>query len=58
MLSFQLVEKLSVKAPDGPTKMKLLTKIAEDHNVKWEPKSFGETDTKPSQDSQVCFVQL
>ncbi|CAJ2636585.1 unnamed protein product [Trifolium pratense] len=45
-----LVEKLSVKAPDGPTKIKILTAIAEEHNIKWEPKSFGEDDTKASQD--------
>ncbi|KAF7813907.1 dentin sialophosphoprotein-like isoform X1 [Senna tora] len=46
-----LVEKLSAKAPDGPTKIKILTAIAEEHNVKWEPKSFGESDAKSSQDS-------
>lgn len=48
-----LVEKLSAKAPDGPTKMKILAAIAEEHNIKWEPKSFGESDLKPAQDSQV-----
>lgn len=45
-----LIEKLSAKAPDGPTKIKILTAIAEEHNIKWEPKSFGETDAKFSQD--------
>ncbi|KAL1356515.1 hypothetical protein HN51_008521 [Arachis hypogaea] len=45
-----LVEKLSAKAPDGPTKIKILSAIAEEHNIKWEPKSFGENDVKPSQD--------
>ncbi|KAJ4846286.1 hypothetical protein Tsubulata_008808 [Turnera subulata] len=45
-----LVEKLSAKAPDGPTKIKILTAIAEEHNVKWEPKSFGEKDMKPPED--------
>ncbi|GAU48187.1 hypothetical protein TSUD_141760 [Trifolium subterraneum] len=48
--AIELVEKLSVKAPDGPTKIKILTAIAEEHNIKWEPKSFGEDDTKASQD--------
>lgn len=48
-----LVEKLSAKAPDGPTKIKILTAIAEEHNIKWEPKSFGETDVKSSQDLLV-----
>jgi vacuolar protein sorting-associated protein IST1 len=56
MLSLQLVEKLSAKAPDGPTKIKILTAIAEEHNIKWEPKSFGEDDTKASQDLLVGFV--
>ncbi|WJX30283.1 hypothetical protein P8452_18842 [Trifolium repens] len=48
--AIELVEKLSAKAPDGPTKIKILTAIAEEHNIKWEPKSFGEEDTKASQD--------
>ncbi|CAH8389268.1 unnamed protein product [Eruca vesicaria subsp. sativa] len=41
-----LVDKLSVKAPDGPTKVKILTAIAEEHNVVWEAKSFVEPDPK------------
>ncbi|KAG5106391.1 hypothetical protein JHK82_043361 [Glycine max] len=48
-----LVEKLSAKAPDGPTKIKILAAIAEEHNIKWEPKSFGENDVKSSQDFLV-----
>ncbi|KAJ6381911.1 hypothetical protein OIU77_030546 [Salix suchowensis] len=45
-----LVEKLSATAPDGPTKIKILTAIAEEHNIKWDPKSFGEKDTKPPEE--------
>lgn len=45
---YQLVEKLSVKAPDGPTKVKILTAIAEEHNIKWEPNWFKEEDAAPS----------
>ncbi|KAJ0254197.1 Regulator of Vps4 activity in the MVB pathway protein [Hirschfeldia incana] len=41
-----LVDKLSVKAPDGPTKVKILTEIAEEHNVVWEAKSFVEADPR------------
>nr|KJB65101.1 hypothetical protein B456_010G081100 [Gossypium raimondii] len=41
-----LVDKLSVKAPDGPTKLKILTAIAEEHNIKWDPESFGAKDSK------------
>ncbi|KAL3535653.1 hypothetical protein ACH5RR_004114 [Cinchona calisaya] len=39
-----LVEKLSANAPDGQTKIKALTAIAEEHNIKWDPKSFGQSD--------------
>ncbi|PIM98263.1 Spindle pole body protein [Handroanthus impetiginosus] len=46
-VSRMLVEKLSAMAPDGQTKIKVLTAIAEEHNVKWEPKSFGEKDSDP-----------
>ncbi|KAF2285161.1 hypothetical protein GH714_038899 [Hevea brasiliensis] len=45
-----LVEKLSAKSPDGPTKIKILSAIAEEHNVKWDPTSFGEKDMKPHED--------
>ncbi|KAK6248661.1 hypothetical protein QUC31_020226 [Theobroma cacao] len=45
-----LVEKLSVKAPDGPTKLKILTAIAEEHNIKWDPESFGAKESKPYDD--------
>jgi len=55
VLSLQLVEKLSAKAADGPIKRKILSTIAEEHNIKWEPKSFGDNDTKTSQDLLVWF---
>ncbi|XP_044480095.1 uncharacterized protein LOC123206884 isoform X2 [Mangifera indica] len=45
-----LVEKLSTKSPDGPTKIKILRAIAEEHNIKWNPDSFGERDSKPAED--------
>ncbi|KAM7509639.1 hypothetical protein LguiA_020092 [Lonicera macranthoides] len=49
-VSRMLVEKLSVVAPDGPTKIKILKAIAEEHNIQWEPKAFGEKDAKPPDD--------
>ncbi|KAK9274926.1 hypothetical protein L1049_022181 [Liquidambar formosana] len=49
-VSRMLVEKLSAKAPDGPTKINILGAIAEEHNIKWDPKSFGEKDAKPPED--------
>lgn len=40
------MEKLSVKAPDGPTKIKILMEIATEHNVNWEAESLVESDPK------------
>ncbi|KAJ7969491.1 Regulator of Vps4 activity in the MVB pathway protein [Quillaja saponaria] len=48
-----LVEKLSAKAPDGPTKMKILSAIAEEHNVKWDPNSSVENDIKYLEDLRI-----
>ncbi|XP_073151000.1 uncharacterized protein [Henckelia pumila] len=45
-----LVEKLSAVAPDGQTKIKILSAIAEEHNVNWDPKSFDEKDPVPTND--------
>ncbi|CAO2823217.1 unnamed protein product [Amaranthus hypochondriacus] len=52
-VSRTLVEKLSVNAPDGPTKVKILTAIAEEHNVKWEPNWIKE-DPVPTVDIPVA----
>ncbi|XP_075509715.1 uncharacterized protein LOC142546093 [Primulina tabacum] len=45
-----LVEKLSAVAPDGQAKIKILSAIAEEHNVNWDPKSFDEKDPVPPTD--------
>lgn len=45
-----LVEKLSAKAPDGQTKLKILAAIANEHNIQWDPKSFGEKESTPYDD--------
>ncbi|XP_042051054.1 nucleolar protein dao-5-like [Salvia splendens] len=37
-----LVEKLSATAPDGQAKIKVLSALAEEHNVKWDPDLFEE----------------
>ncbi|XP_047947388.1 uncharacterized protein LOC125193601 [Salvia hispanica] len=37
-----LVEKLSAIAPDGQAKIKVLSALAEEHNVKWDPDLFEE----------------
>ncbi|KAK0572476.1 hypothetical protein LWI29_032042 [Acer saccharum] len=45
-----MVEKLSATAPDGPTKIKILSAIAEEHNITWDPDSFSGGDSKPPED--------
>jgi hypothetical protein len=49
----QVIEKLSAGAPDLQTKIKTLTSIAEEHNIKWEPKAFEEKLQKPTEDLLV-----
>lgn len=49
-VSRMLVEKLSAKAPDGKTKMRMLGAIAEEHGVKWDPKSVEEAESVPPND--------
>ncbi|KAL7134896.1 hypothetical protein ABFS83_11G056300 [Erythranthe nasuta] len=49
-VSRMLVEKLSAVAPDGPTKIKILSEIAEEHNIKWDAESFQEKNSVPSND--------
>ncbi|KAI3447090.1 hypothetical protein Pfo_003755 [Paulownia fortunei] len=49
-VSRMLVEKLSAMAPDGQTKIKILSAIAEEHNVTWDAKSFEEKDSVPPSD--------
>ncbi|KAA3457846.1 IST1-like protein [Gossypium australe] len=41
-----LAEKLSANAPDGPTKLNILTAIAKEHNINWDPASFGAKESK------------
>lgn len=43
-MQLQLVEKLSASAPDGSAKIKVLNAIADEHNVKWDHKSFEEKE--------------
>ncbi|XP_022159240.1 uncharacterized protein LOC111025657 isoform X2 [Momordica charantia] len=43
-----LVEKMSAKAPDGQTKLKILTAIAEEHKIKWDPKTFCDSSNPPA----------
>ncbi|XP_024959072.1 rho GTPase-activating protein gacZ-like [Cynara cardunculus var. scolymus] len=49
-VSRMLVEKLSAIAPDVQTKMKVLTAVAKEHNINWDPTSFEEKESKPPDD--------
>ncbi|MCD9639201.1 hypothetical protein HAX54_023579 [Datura stramonium] len=49
-VSRMLVEKLSAKAPDGQTKMRILGAIAEEHGAKWDPQSVEEAESVPPND--------
>ncbi|GAB2292485.1 hypothetical protein Dimus_026721 [Dionaea muscipula] len=42
-----LVEKLSAMAPDANTKLKVLSAIANDHSIEWEPGSLKEKGPEP-----------
>ncbi|KAK1385049.1 Regulator of Vps4 activity in the MVB pathway protein [Heracleum sosnowskyi] len=45
-----VVEKLSAVAPDVQTKSKVLNAIEEEHNIKWDSKSFEEKESEPAED--------
>ncbi|KAG9456572.1 hypothetical protein H6P81_001080 [Aristolochia fimbriata] len=45
-----VVEKLSAKAPDAQSKIRILREIAQEHNVKWDSKAFSDEVSKPSED--------
>ncbi|KAJ0799700.1 putative vacuolar protein sorting-associated protein Ist1 [Helianthus annuus] len=49
-VSRMLVEKLSAVAPDVQTKVKVLSAVAKEHNVDWDPTSFEEKESKPPDD--------
>ncbi|KAH7686410.1 Vacuolar protein sorting-associated protein Ist1 protein [Dioscorea alata] len=49
-VSSMLVEKLSAKAPDSKTKMKALSSIAEEFNIKWDIKPLEDQNHMPSDD--------
>lgn len=49
-VSRMLVEKLSAVAPDVQSKVKVLTAVAKEHNINWEPTLFEEKESKPPND--------
>ncbi|XP_076922494.1 uncharacterized protein LOC143584294 [Bidens hawaiensis] len=49
-VSRMLVEKLSAVAPNVQTKVKVLSDVAREHNISWDPTSFEEKESKPPDD--------
>ncbi|KAK9072009.1 hypothetical protein SSX86_008441 [Deinandra increscens subsp. villosa] len=49
-VSRMLVEKLSAVAPDVQTKVKVLSDVAKEHNINWDPTLFEEKESKPPDD--------
>lgn len=45
-----VIEKLSTRTPDAETKIKILSMIAQEHNVKWDPAASKEQLLKPPED--------
>lgn len=50
-----MIEKLSVKAPSGEAKLKLMKEIAAEHNVDWDPAVSEKELTKVHEDLLVSF---
>ncbi|KAL4194408.1 hypothetical protein AMTRI_Chr05g68430 [Amborella trichopoda] len=48
-----MIEKLSVRAPNGETKIKILTAIAKEHNIDWDPAAAEEQIIKTHEDLLV-----
>jgi vacuolar protein sorting-associated protein IST1 len=51
--ALQIIEKLSVQAPSGEVKLKLMKGIASDHNVDWDPTDFEAELLKAPEDLLV-----
>lgn len=50
------MEKLSTGAPDVQRKIKTLTSIADEHNIKWDPNVVKEKLQKPHEGLKVNMV--
>jgi vacuolar protein sorting-associated protein IST1 len=51
--ALQIIEKLSVQAPSGEVKLKLMKGIAADHNFDWNPTDFEAELLKAPEDLLV-----
>lgn len=56
VMNFQIIEKLSVRAPPGEVKLKLMKEIAAEHNVEWDATDAEAELTKVHEDLLVSFT--
>lgn len=56
--SWQIIEKLSVIAPAGDVKLKLLKEIAAEHNLDWDPSDTEAELLKTHEDLLVRLLAL
>ena len=52
----QIIEKLSVKAPSGESKLKVLKAIAQEYNVEWDSSNTEAEFNKKYEDLLVAFA--
>lgn len=54
--SIQIIEKLSVKAPSGDSKLKVLKAIAQEYNIEWDSSNTEAEFNKKYEDLLVAFA--
>lgn len=52
----QIIEKLSVKAPSGESKLKVLKAIAQEYNIEWDSSNTEAEFNKKYEDLLVAFA--
>jgi uncharacterized protein YjaG (DUF416 family) len=52
----QIIEKLSVKAPSGDSKLKVLKAIAQEYNIEWDSSNTEAEFNKKYEDLLVAFA--
>lgn len=53
---FQIIEKLSVGAPSGVVRLKVLKEIAQEYNIEWDSSKTEAEFSKKPEDLLVCVL--
>jgi hypothetical protein len=56
--ALQIIEKLSVQAPSGEVKLKLMKEIAAEHNIEWDSSDFEAELLKAPEDLLVRHITI